>query len=187
MGVRAETERATGEAILSAALGAFSRDLFDRVTLQSIADASGVTVQTVIRRFGSKEHLFAALAERETPRILASREAPDGSDLSAALEILIDHYETDGETILNFVRQEHLFEPIRKIVEQGRRIHCEWVERYCREILDRTSGVNRARLLNAAIAATDLGTWKLLRRDRGLEQSEVLAVMHELLHGLRRK
>ena len=144
-------------------------------------------MQTVIRRFGSKENLFAILAERETARVLASREAPDGSDLSAALETLIDHYETDGEMVLNFVRQEHMFGPIRTIVEQGRRIHREWVERHCREILSGTRGERRARLLNAAIAATDLGTWKLLRRDLGLERSEVLAVMNELLHGLRRK
>ena len=184
---RAEAEKATGEAILTAALAAFSRDTFDRVTLKDIADASGVTVQTVIRRFGSKENLFSVLAERETARVLASREAPSESDLSAALAVLIDHYETDGETVLNFLRQEHLFEPIRKIVEQGRRVHRDWVERYCHEVLDGTRGSRRARRLHAAIAATDLGTWKLLRLDLGLERSEVLAVMNELLLGLRRE
>lgn len=187
MKTRAETEHATGEAILSAAFDAFSRDTFDRVTLQKIADESGVTVQTVIRRFGSKEQLFSTLAERETARILASREVPVDSGLPAALETLIHHYETDGDTVLNFMAQENLFEPIRRIVENGRDIHRDWVKKHCAEILAGSRGKRRELLLNAAIAATDLGTWKLLRRDLGLERPDVLAVMKELLHGLRRE
>lgn len=61
---RAEAERATGEAILDAAFAAFGNEPFDRVTLQRIAEESGVAVQTVIRRFGSKEELFEALVAR---------------------------------------------------------------------------------------------------------------------------
>ena len=68
--MRAEAEQVTGEAILDAALAAFAQEPFDRVTLQRIAAASGVTVQTVIRRFGSKEQLFEALGERERVRVL---------------------------------------------------------------------------------------------------------------------
>lgn len=183
--LRAETEKATGEAIIEAALTAFAQEPFDRVTLQSIADDSGVTVQTVIRRFGSKEALFETLVEREAPRVLASRTAADDAGLPAALEALLSHYEQDGGMILNFVSQEHLFEPIRAIVEQGRRVHREWVERHCRELLAGSDGARRKRLLYAAIVATDLSTWKLLRRDLGLEPSEVAAVMNELLHSLK--
>jgi AcrR family transcriptional regulator len=184
---RAEAERATGEAILDAAFAAFGRDSFDRVTLQQIAADSRVTVQTVIRRFGSKEELFEALVERERPRILASREAVDGDGLDAALRALVEHYEVDGDTILNFIAQERRVPLVREVVEEGRRVHREWVRRRCEVLLDPIEGPERQEVLLAAIAATDLYTWKLLRRDRGLELGQVHAVMMRLLNGLKRR
>jgi len=183
---RAESERSTGEAILSAALAAFADEPFERVTLRHIAEASGVTVQTVIRRFGSKEKLFEALVEREKPRILASREAPDGGGRRAALESLVHHYETDGNLILNLVAQEQQLQVIGEAVELGRRLHREWVERHCDKVFEGHRGAKRRRALLAAIAATDLSTWKVLRRDLGLDEAEVVEVMDMLLEGLAR-
>ncbi len=181
---RAASEKATGEAILKAAKGAFSEMPFDHVTLRQIADESGVTVQTVIRRFGSKEQLFEAVAKREGARIVASREVDEDAGRDAALEALLNHYEVDGDMTLNFIAQEHLFAPVHRIVENGRRVHREWVQRYCSDLLGGAVGAERDRRLYAAIAATDLGTWKLLRRDLDLEQGEVTAVMKKLLNGL---
>jgi len=181
---RARAEEATRKAILDAALVAFGHESFDRVTLQSIADASGVTVQTVIRRFGSKEGLFQTLSERESPRILASRAVAEDAGLPAALEALLNHYEQDGDIVLNLVAQEHLFDHVGVVVEEGRRVHREWVERHCRDLLAGTTGTERQRLLHAAIVVTDLSTWKLLRRDLGLQQAEVMAVMSQILNAL---
>ncbi len=183
--MRAEAEHVTGEAILDAALAAFAQEPFDRVTLQRIAAASGVTVQTVIRRFGSKEQLFEALGERERVRVHATRAVADDAGLPAALAALLNHYEQDGPMVLNFVAQEHLFAHIRAVVEEGRRVHRAWVERHCRDLLEESNGARRERLLHAAIVATDLSTWKLLRLDLGLEPTEVAAVMSELLNGLK--
>lgn len=184
---RAEAEKQTTTAILDVALQAFAREPFDRVTLRSIAERAGVTVQTVIRRFGSKERLFETLAQRETPRILSARSVAENASLDEALRALLEHYEDDGDMVLNFIAQEQLFEPIRAAVEEGRRIHREWVERHCKDILADSRGKKRQRLLHAAIAATDLYTWKLLRRDLGLELPEVAAVIRQLLHGLERR
>ena len=181
---RARAEEATGEAILDAALAAFGHESFDRVTLQSIADASGVTMQTVIRRFGSKEGLFQALVEHERPRILAARAVAGDAGLPAALEALLNHYEQDGDMVLNFVAQDQLIDHVGVVVEEGRRVHREWVERHCRDLLAGTSGAERQRLLHAAIVATDLSTWKLLRRDLGLQPVEVMAVMNQILNAL---
>ena len=184
---RAEAEQATIDSILTSAFSAFVREPFDRVTLQSIAEHSGVTVQTVIRHFGSKEKLFETLAEREAPRILARREADGAAGLPAAVEALLSHYEEDADMVLNFIAQEHLFEPVRRVVEMGRRVHREWVETHCADILAGAEGVERERLIHAAFAVTDLGTWKLLRREIGLAKREVAAVMIELLNGLKRR
>ena len=170
---------------MDAALVAFGHQLFDRETLQSIADGSGVTVQTVIRRFGSKDGLFQALVERERPRIVAAREVAEDAGLPAALEALLNHYEEDGDMVLNFLAQEHLLEHVGVVVEYGRHVHREWVERHCRILLAGTTGAERQRLLHAAIVATDLSTWKLLRRDLGLQPAEVMAVMNKILNSLK--
>jgi AcrR family transcriptional regulator len=185
--VRAETERANGKAILDAAFSAFGREPFDRVTLQQIAEDSGVTVQTVIRRFGSKEELFEALVARERPRILASRETAEGEGLESALRALIAHYEADGDTVLNFIAQEDRVPLVREVVGEGRRTHRGWVERHCALLLSGTDGAEREELVNAAIVATDLYTWKLLRKDRGLDPEQVHAVMMRMLNGLKRR
>jgi hypothetical protein len=128
--------------------------------------------------------LFQALVDRETPRILASRAVAKDAGLSAALEALLNHYEQDGRMVLNFVAQEHLSEHVGAVVEKGRRVHREWVVRHCSDLLVGTTGAERQRLLHAATVATDLSTWKLLRRDLGLEQAEVMAVMYKILNAL---
>jgi AcrR family transcriptional regulator len=184
---RARSERATGEAILDAALKAFASEPFDRVTLSSVAEASGVTVQTVLRRFGSKEQLFETLVEREMPRILTARDLPGTADLHAALEALVRHYEVDGDLILNLLAQEQLFAQIRSVVDGGREVHRDWVERHCGDLLGSRQETERETVLHAAIAATDLSTWKLLRRDLGLGEAEVVATMTVLLNGLKQE
>jgi AcrR family transcriptional regulator len=184
---RAESERATGEAILDAAFTAFGGETFDRVTLHHIAEESGVTVQTVIRRFGSKEELFEAMAARERPRILASRESADGEGLEAALWALIEHYEAYGDTVLNFIAQENRVPLVSEVVQEGREAHRAWVERYCAPLFSGVDAADREELLHAAISATDVYTWKLLRRDRDLEAPRVTAVMLRILNGLKRR
>lgn len=182
---RAVAEEQTGEAILDAAVAAFSAEPFDRVTLQEIAGQSGVTVQTVIRRFGSKEELFEQMAEREGNRIIRSREVPGEKGLAGALEALVRHYERDGDMICNLVSQEQLFEPVTRVVTRGRQVHREWVEQHCAHLLEGLTAEARTRMLHAAIAATDLSTWKLLRRDYNLKPEQVTAIMTQLLNSLR--
>ena len=43
----------------------FAERPYDQVSLPAIAERAGVTVQTVLRRFGSKEDLFAAAAHQQ--------------------------------------------------------------------------------------------------------------------------
>lgn len=184
MTARAEAAKATGNAILDAALAAFERLPFDQVTLKDVAARSGVTVQTVIRRYGSKEQLFEAVAVRERERVTTSRAVPADADIETALGALIDHYEQDGDVVLHLVAQEHHSKLVREVVQDGRRIHREWVERHCEAAFAGARGQDRERRIHAAIAATDLNTWHLLRRDLGLERGDVEATMITLLNGM---
>ena len=185
MTARADAAKATAEAILDAAMAAFSEVPFDRVTLNDIASRSGVTVQTVLRRFGSKEALFAAVGEREGARIRNARQLPSESTLQEALNVLLDHYEQDGDVVLHLLSQEHISPPVAAAVDEGRRVHREWVIRHCRDAIGPARGKRRELKIAAATAATDLGTWKLLRRDLGLERDDVLTAMLDLLNGLK--
>lgn len=186
MTARAEKAAQTGDRILDAAVAQFGRLEFDEVTLAAIAEESGVTVQTVLRRFGSKEGLLAALVEREAPRIDADRTPPQGENasLEEALHALVSHYEKDGSAVINFLKQESRCEPLAQVVRTGRSVHEDWVRTYCERILAGSRGVARKRRLAAAVAATDLYVWKILRLDRGMSRNEVEKTMLLLLEGL---
>ena len=63
MRARAEAAAETGRRILEAVIELHRERFWDQVSLEDIAERAGVTVQTVIRRFGNKERLIDAAAE----------------------------------------------------------------------------------------------------------------------------
>ncbi|MEV4068718.1 TetR family transcriptional regulator [Nonomuraea fuscirosea] len=96
---------ATRQAILDAAVAAFTRHGYDGVGVRDIAGNAGVTAMLINRYFGSKEQLFAeavdvAFAPRtvitgtgrelaaSTARTLVSRTAPDAEELGPFLLML---------------------------------------------------------------------------------------------------
>ncbi|SDL19223.1 DNA-binding transcriptional regulator, AcrR family [Nonomuraea maritima] len=96
---------ATRQAILDAAVAAFTRHGYDGVGVREIAQSAGVTAMLINRYFGSKEQLFAeavdvAFAPRtviagtgdalagETARALAARTAPEADELGPFLLML---------------------------------------------------------------------------------------------------
>ena len=63
---RAESTEATGRRIVDAFLHRLMNHWFDEITLDQVAADAGVTVQTVVRRFGGKDGLLAkAGAEKD--------------------------------------------------------------------------------------------------------------------------
>lgn len=184
MNVRAEAAQATGEAILDAAIEAFSSRRFDDVTLQDVAAAAGVSGQTVIRRFGSKDGLFDAVADRERARIAQRREVTKGADLTEAVAVLVDHYEQDGRTVLHLLAEEDRSPKVAAVVQEGRAAHRQWVQDQLGELFAGSRNIDRRRLVDAAVAATDLYAWKLLRLDLRRNAKEVTHVMLRLLDGL---
>jgi len=74
MGVRAVSATATGESILASARRLFGEIRYDQVSLDDVAAQAGVTVRTVVRRFGSKERLFGAISGERAASIRRARE-----------------------------------------------------------------------------------------------------------------
>jgi AcrR family transcriptional regulator len=177
MTARAEAAEATAWAIIAAARALFAERPYDQVSLPVIAERAGVTVQTVLRRFGCKEDLFAAAAKQRSGQIRADREAAPPGDLTH----LVAHYERWGDKQAYLLAQETRVEAIRAITDAGRQYHRDWVSRAYGPALATLPPATRRRKLAQLTAVTDLGTWRLLRRELGLGQDQTAAAIAELV------
>lgn len=184
MTARAEAAAATGERILDATEHLFWDEPLERISLDAVAERAGVAVQTVIRRYGSKDQLIAAAAARATERVRDQRNEAPAGDVPGAVSNLLDHYEELGDRALRILAAEGSGSPMRDIAEGGRRLHREWVARTFAPQLSRRRGAKRARRSAQLVAVTDVYTWKLLRRDAGLSRAETQRALEELISGL---
>jgi AcrR family transcriptional regulator len=184
MRARAEAAAATGEWILDAAVAVFWQRPVDDIPLEEVARRAGVSVQTVIRRFGGKQGLLAAAAERETERVRRQRDQAPVGDLPGAVRNLLDHYEELGVPVLRLLAQEDRSPALRALADQGRAYHTSWCERVFAPALAGLAGAERTRRLAQLVAVTDVLTWKLLRRDRHLSRPQTELALIELLQPL---
>ena len=176
MRARADAAAATAERILDAAVELFWEGPTTDLALEEIARRAGVSVRTVIRRFGGKPGLLAAATRREAKRVRRQRdEAPPG-DLRAAVRVLVDHYEALGDRVLRLLAEEHRSPEIEAIADEGRALHVAWCERVLAPAGERR--------LAQVVAVCDVYTWKILRRDRGLSRAETERALVELLEPL---
>jgi AcrR family transcriptional regulator len=180
MVARAKAAEATGGRILEAARELFGELPYDQVALDAIAARAGVTVQTVLRRFGSKEDLLAAVAEWRSARIRAKRDLTKVGDLTGAIANLVADYERWGTEVLHFLAQEDRIPAIREVTQRGRTYHHAWVRRVFAPWLRRLAPEQQERRIIQLIAATDLYTWKILRRDLNLGREEVEEALRDL-------
>ncbi len=184
MEARARSAAATGERILDAAVSIFYEEPTDNLSLEAVASRAGVSVQTVIRRFGGKDGLFHAAAKREYGRIADHRGQAEAGDAEGALRDLLDHYEEVGDGVLRMLAEEHRMPAVRKLADQGREYHRAWCENIFASALAGRSDAERERRLAQLIAITDVYVWKLLRRDRGLSRRQTELALCELLEPL---
>jgi AcrR family transcriptional regulator len=182
MTARAEAAAATAERILDAAIEVFWERPTDRISLEDVAHRAGTTVQTVIRRFGGKDGLFAAAASREEQNVRSHRDQVVAGDTVEAVRVLVEHYEQLGDRVLKLLAEEDRVSGLRDTAERGRVYHREWCARVFEPSLARVPGAERRRRLAQFVAICDVFTWKLLRRDAGLSRRQTeLAVLEMLL------
>ena len=96
MSARAAAASANGVRMLEAARRQFGEVRYDRVSLDDIAAEAGVTVRTVVRRFGSKEGLFAAVAMERGASIRRARDETPAGDVPEAVRVLVGTYDCTG-------------------------------------------------------------------------------------------
>jgi AcrR family transcriptional regulator len=181
MVARAESAAATGERILDAAVEVFWELGGAGISLDEVAHRAGVTVQTVIRRFGGKDGLFTAAAEREVERVRRQRDEAPVGDAGGAVRVLVDHYEEMGDRVLRLLAEEERVPGLREVADRGRVLHRAWCGRVFAPAMEGRTGIDRRRRLAQLVAVSDVYMWKLLRRDAGLSRRQTEIAILELL------
>jgi len=164
----------TAERILDVTESIYGRG---EMTLQAIADGAGVTVQTVLRHFGSRQGCLDAVRERFMARVDAQRGHTAPGDVDGALTALLTHYEAEGRLVLALLAHEVDDPMAQEAVNTGRDYHRAWVVRCFGPHLEPSDAVQ----VDAVVAATDLYVWKLLRLDLGRSPDDVRAVLDRLV------
>lgn len=178
MGARASSVAATRRRILAASLALSSERMTIEITLEDVAERAQTTAQTVLRHFGSRAGLLDATVEFGAGVILAEREAPSG-DIDSAVRTIVGHYELRGDLMIKLLAQED--DPrIAAIVTRGRAEHRDWVLAVFAPQLRAESN----ELIDLLVVATDVFTWKLLRRDRELDRQDTEHRMLRLVRGI---
>ena len=179
---------ATERHILEAAGQIIATEEFDSLSMRRVAAQAGVSLSTVVRRFGTKDALLAALVAQggEDAERDQLRRSIEPGDVGAAVRVVAEDYEADGPQLLHMLGQEHRFPALSELLDVGRRGHRSWVRwAFAPQLTERDRGA-RAQLEDLLVVATDVYTWKLLRIDRGLSARATRAAMTELCEAVAR-
>ncbi|MGQ0528889.1 MAG: TetR/AcrR family transcriptional regulator [Panacagrimonas sp.] len=176
---RAVATEVTATRIIDSFLELLMSEWFDDITLYRVATGAGVAVPTLIRRFGGKDGLLVASIPVLADRISEQRAAPRG-DVAGAVDRLIADYERTGDSIIRVLAIEPRFPAVEPLTTLGRAKHREWAATVFAESLRSLSGTARERALDARVIATDVYTWKLLRRDMRRSLKDTATTMKRL-------
>jgi AcrR family transcriptional regulator len=180
---RRESVARTRDRILQAAYDTWLERPYDQVTLDAVAAAAGVSRQTVLRHFGSKDDLAVAVVAWQRP-IEEGARAADPGDTATAVRRLVDRYETMGDANVRLLELEGRVAPIDHLLAEARASHRGWIERTFAPWVSACRGTRREELVLALYAATDVTVWKLLRRDLGGSRARVENIIHQLVCGV---
>ena len=177
---RAEGIAETRQAILDAAI-----EIEDpRVPLAAVAGQAGVSERTVLRHFGSRDGLVAAVIKEFLTRGEAERFAIPAGDVAAAVANTVGYYETHGDAMLRLLADEGADPRIDEFLASGRAIQRRWVNEKLGPLLGDRDTETRRRRMAQLVAVCGVYVWKLLRRDGGLGRSETERALRELIEGV---
>lgn len=186
MSARADAVRETRASIIDAAGKAILTTDYSTITLEMIAQSSGVSVQTIIRHFESKERLIHDAFAAFMHDVDAAMTGVEVGDIRKAIEALHARYEWMGDGNIRMLSQEESPGPIADGMRLARKIHCQWVERIFEPYLPLRPPAARRRRLHQFLVVCDVYTWKLIRRDQGASRAATTATVIELANALTR-
>jgi AcrR family transcriptional regulator len=187
MSARAEAAAATGERLQEAAWKHFGTRAYEEVRLREIAADAGVTEQTLLARFHSKDAMLVAAYRWWGTREVTRRDAAPVGRFPEAVTNVFDHYEAHGAAILRMLSQEDRIPAVRRLTDRGRDYHRDWVSRVFQPILSGLAPAASERRLAALVIATDVLVWKLLRLDMQLGRAPSERIVLEMIEAYARQ
>jgi AcrR family transcriptional regulator len=184
MGVRAKAAEMTSEAIIRVVGELWIKYSIHKITLEMIAQKSGVTVKTILRKYGSKEGLFEAAIRNDTAGIQDVREEAQAGNIVQVISTLMKEYEYAGLAVIRTLAIENDLPVAVKILRKGRALHKEWCERIFARYLPASNDKEYQIMVGAFYAATDVYKWKLLRKDLGYSKEETETIFLKTIQGI---
>lgn len=180
---RADGVAETRDRIARCGLQLFFENWYEDVTLAAIAHAAGVSHQTVLNHFESKEGVARAAADVLAQETRGRRHQATRGDVRSAVTTLVGEYELFGDANVRWAVAADRLGSLVSLLDEARAAHQEWLADIFADQLPSRPTL-RQRAVNALHAATDVYTWKLLRRDLRLSRVETERTMIELVSGL---
>ena len=181
---REQSQQHTRDALLDAADDEFYGDRWQKTSLEALSKKAGVTKQTLLRHFGSKDGLLLQALLRGAAQIRDQRWSTPTGDVTGAVENLIDHYEAWGERSLRIGAWQNGPAVLAMISRTARQIHYDWVEHAFAPWLDGLDEQARERRRAALIALCDVQTWWLFSHDLELARTEIQVILTDLIERL---
>jgi AcrR family transcriptional regulator len=181
---RAQAQERTHEALLDVVNEEFLEGALSKTSLEKVAAKAGVTKQTALRHFGSKEGLIEAAIRRASEVVRKERARAPIGDVPGAVHNLMEHYERYGDVVMRVLAEEHRIPLVRKMIDRGREVHVEWVARTFEPQLSKLGEPRRQLRMAQLVAVCDVYVWKLLRRDMKLSVPQAEVALIELIEGL---
>lgn len=169
---------------MDAAIELWRERWYDQITLEDISERSGVSLSTIMRRFGSKEGIVEAVLASDRIGTFGARDRVAAGDVHGAVGELVEDYERVGDAVIRNLALEERVPAIGRAVKVGRGIYRGFIARVFAPWLPARRGAAYDRRLAQFIAAGDVYTWKLFRRDHGLSKVQTARAMHELFDHL---
>ena len=183
--VRAEQTAANTQSIVDAAITlVYSAGRLEEITLEEVARKSGLTVRTILRRFGSRDGVLEAAFAQLARQIVRDRPVTPPGDIDAALAALLHQYERDGDLNIKALDQESELPLLHQMMERGRAGHRAWLRRIFGPYLTHLDSAARKQRTNELYAATDVYVWKLLRRDLKVGKQQTADAFRHLVLGV---
>ena len=183
--LRAEQTRANGRKIAAATVALIKRTgRVADVTLDDVARESGLTVRTILRRFGSRDGVLEAAFARMEEEFRGLRPPARPGDIDSAVHSIVTQYEAIGPLNIRALEQEESLPLIHRMLDRARGLHRAWLAEAFAPNLARFRSAERERRITALYAATDVYLWKLLRRDLKHSRRETEDIFGRLVRGV---
>jgi len=191
---RAQGRERTRETLLQAASEAVEQGDWTQTSLESVAERAGVTKQTALRHFGSKEGLLDAVIRHTGSMVVKERTRTPVGDVRAAVADLVGYYERCGDVVtrvqpyrdavIRVFGQEERGSLVRRAVDRGLEVHEAWVLRSFAPQLARLDARTRDRREAQLVTVCHVYTWKVMRRDLRMSVARTEAALVELIERL---